>query len=297
MIPHYLFGRKSLIDSFAVNRNDPFGELGALDTILSTQDTLEDGQWLDAEMVPSVDAHIKWPRKGGIECLVLDRVQEESSVPTFINEWYLLLQSQSGIRLPLRCVRYLTHPSLEKEEKMDDEEDSGPRPVLSLIVSSSPLSGAKEAFPSPTTPDIPSTHLGATQTDHDLYHDPLKDNIHGLDVVTMNELRRRGIGERRTGKEYRYRTSPIVVLDGDDDTEYQGSLWRTLCQFKGWNERKLEERLLIYRNWFDIGVGTWIRDLGSNAGSKQHRRNHMSSRVGSPFVTSMRATRSYGFRM
>ena len=286
-----------LIDSSTMDRNDPFGELGALDTILSIQDTLQDSGWLDEQVVPSVDAHITWPQKAGIECLVLDNVTgsrlEEASIPIFVNDWFSLLQSQFN-KIPVRCVRYLTHPALEKEEKMDIElgtnadpnPDPGPHPVLSLIVSSSPK------LETPTTPTMPSTHLGARRTE-DMLEDPLKGNTRGLDMVTMKQLRDRG-------KDSDYRVSRIQVLEGDADYQYEGCLWKELCRLKLWNESELEETLSVYRNWFDIGVGTWIRDLGSTAAARRDRRNDANMgdmRVVSPYATSMRPTRSYGFRL
>ena len=313
----------------ALYLNDTYSDSPHLNTIFSndqhssntnnesSEDNKLNGNHSNAASKEIYD-NIIWPINGsGIECLLLEQAMDDvhnmnmnTSVPLYINEWYHALKINNSI--PVRCVRFITHPFIERKKPMmtkrqssaasatDDEYDDVPDPPTLMNGAHVRLS----ASPGPT-------FLTSNRFTDDNYGDPLKYDRDKTSFIKLEELKKIAFKSyKKSHKNHHYVHDIVKVLDGDEDHLYRGYLWELLLRLKLRakqdninnidsidNEidykKEFEEQLQIYQNWFSIGIGNWIRECGADF----HKYNfHQSSlKFLHPYSVSFRNNRSTGW--
>jgi len=213
---------------------------------------------------------MRWPQCGGIECLLLEQQQADdhdmsaaqSTMPCFINDWYHLLLNHASI--PVRTARFITHPFVSKPDTAGTIKQS-----QSTQSTCSDMDPEDEELPEPPSlmPAIQVMPVGSTLlAKHDDACDALKCDVESEHFISLEQLQQLSVDDEKTSSELMY-TSPIRILKNERDLLYRGYLWELLLRMKYTPRHTRHEHiktiLSTYRNWFEIGVGHWIRECGT----------------------------------
>merc|ERR1712151_322838 len=72
----------------------------------------------------------------------------------------------------------------------------------------------------------------------------------------------------------------LILSDVDND----GLLWRLLLRNKYKNEDEINEKLAIYRHWFEMNICKWIYHFGANVQADEEREENVTNEDGlTPF--------------
>ena len=298
----------------ALYLNDTLSDSPALHPIFSQNENDDDSKLngdIHDKMHQEIYENITWPKYGGIECLLLEQAMDDvhninNTVPLYINEWYSTLSSNTLI--PVRCVRYITHPFIERNKprvslrqssgasatSADDDEEDMPGPP--------PLLGAQHVRLSASPPAAFSSNR------FDDYGDPFKYERDKQTWITLEELKQIAFDfqdekqiddiDNNDDNSYiinDYKHDIVKVLDGDDDHLYRGHLWELLLRvkFRNKSSKFIEEQLEIYQNWYDIGIGNWIRECGADF--HKYNFSNASLKFLHPYSVSYRNPRPTGW--
>ena len=169
------------------------------------------------------------------------------TVPLFINQWYNSLKLNNN-SIPVNFIRYITHPFIEiMTNNNNNNNDDIPEPPQ--LMNASPI--RISANENQTT--------FVNNNKYDNYDDPLKFEKDKINLIQLKKL----IFDKNVSLQTN--NNNIQIMDGDDDYSYKGYLWELLLRLKYKNKKnitQLNNDLIMYKNWFDIGIGIWIRDLG-----------------------------------